>query len=276
MVVLGSIAAFYCPFIGGRHWFNGPQPNLGQFHDVPALAAQRLRHLQACQATTALPPPPPNPGPPPPPSSRAHSGHLPRPHGAACGMGMAMAALPSPGHRDTRGRATTSGWGMGAVEPAAMEDSSGRLRFAAMYGGEVVMGMEMVGTEVESVAQVAAELRSGCRTHRLLLGTERVNGSNPRRGRRESRGSPRCVGGGGSRCEYGGEGSEREGSVGPSEGVRSGVEPVGDGGLDMRTGAGAGAGSGGGDGSGSLGYRAAGGEGHGTGGGLAGTPQVRD
>ncbi|GIL53553.1 hypothetical protein Vafri_9129, partial [Volvox africanus] len=38
-VVLSTLAAFYCPVIGGRHWFTGPRPNLGQFDTTETVTA---------------------------------------------------------------------------------------------------------------------------------------------------------------------------------------------------------------------------------------------
>ncbi|GLC34287.1 hypothetical protein PLESTM_000178500 [Pleodorina starrii] len=47
LAILASLGAFYCPVIGGRHWFTGPRPNLGQFDDTAAPVLQQ-------QGTTAL------------------------------------------------------------------------------------------------------------------------------------------------------------------------------------------------------------------------------
>ncbi|KXZ53686.1 hypothetical protein GPECTOR_6g603 [Gonium pectorale] len=49
-VVLGSLAAYYCPVVGGRHWFTGPRPNLGQFDDDTPLELLRQRQRERAAA----------------------------------------------------------------------------------------------------------------------------------------------------------------------------------------------------------------------------------
>ncbi|KAG2499759.1 hypothetical protein HYH03_002056 [Edaphochlamys debaryana] len=54
VVVLGSLAAYYCPVVGGCHWFTGPRPNLGQFDEdqprAPAAADEQLAAQQRKRA----------------------------------------------------------------------------------------------------------------------------------------------------------------------------------------------------------------------------------
>eukprot|EP00198_Chlamydomonas_reinhardtii_P003119 XP_001692455.1 amino acid carrier 2 [Chlamydomonas reinhardtii] len=64
LVLLLSLGGYYCPVVGGRHWFTGPRPSLGQFREDVAAeqqkAAAMAKHLmlQQGQAPPGLEPQP--------------------------------------------------------------------------------------------------------------------------------------------------------------------------------------------------------------------------
>ncbi|PNW81245.1 hypothetical protein CHLRE_07g348040v5 [Chlamydomonas reinhardtii] len=53
LVLLLSLGGYYCPVVGGRHWFTGPRPSLGQFREDVAAeqqkAAAMAKHLMLQQ-----------------------------------------------------------------------------------------------------------------------------------------------------------------------------------------------------------------------------------
>ncbi|KAG2429915.1 hypothetical protein HXX76_010695 [Chlamydomonas incerta] len=47
LVLALSLFGYYCPVVGGRHWFTGPRPNLGQFSEDVAAAQQKAAAMAA-------------------------------------------------------------------------------------------------------------------------------------------------------------------------------------------------------------------------------------
>ncbi|KAG2437148.1 hypothetical protein HYH02_011403 [Chlamydomonas schloesseri] len=47
LVLALSLGGYYCPVVGGRHWFTGPRPNLGQFREDVAAEEQKAAALGA-------------------------------------------------------------------------------------------------------------------------------------------------------------------------------------------------------------------------------------